>query len=191
MLEIIIQGRGGQGAQTAGYLLAQAFFSEGRHVQSFASYGGARRGTPVRSMIRVDEKPIRLRCDIENPDAVLFFDETLLDARLFNRLDRDTLIVINGAGSSNNRSLPGDHRFCFIDGIAIAREFNLGRIVNSALLGAFAGLLGTPSLSALSATILDATPVKKKENVAACRAGFELAVRQSLDTDPIQEAAGP
>ncbi|NIO42644.1 MAG: pyruvate ferredoxin oxidoreductase, partial [Burkholderiales bacterium] len=44
MLEIIVQGRGGQGAQTAGNLLAHAFFKEGKEVQSFASYGGARRG---------------------------------------------------------------------------------------------------------------------------------------------------
>jgi len=47
MLEIIVQGRGGQGAQTAGNLLASAFFAEGRYVQTFATYGGARRGTPV------------------------------------------------------------------------------------------------------------------------------------------------
>ena len=41
MLEIIIQGRGGQGAQTAGNLLAGAFHAQGLHVQCFASYGGA------------------------------------------------------------------------------------------------------------------------------------------------------
>ena len=46
MLQIIIQGRGGQGAQTAGQLLAMAFFAQGKQVQCFASYGGARRGTP-------------------------------------------------------------------------------------------------------------------------------------------------
>ena len=78
MLEIIIQGRGGQGAQTAGNLLAATFFAEGRHVQSFASYGGARRGTPVSSFIRVDDKPVRVRCDIERADAILCFDATLL-----------------------------------------------------------------------------------------------------------------
>ena len=71
MLQIIIQGRGGQGAQTAGDLLARAFFAEGREVQSFATYGGARRGTPVSSFIRVDDRPIRVRCDIERADAIL------------------------------------------------------------------------------------------------------------------------
>ena len=49
MLQILIQGRGGQGAQTAGNLLARTFFAEGKYVQTFATYGGARRGTPVNS----------------------------------------------------------------------------------------------------------------------------------------------
>ena len=99
MLQIIIQGRGGQGAQTAGNLLATAFFAAGRQVQAFSSYGGARRGTPVSSFIRVDDWPIRLRCDIERADAILCFDSTLLDARLLAAASPDTLIVVNSAQS--------------------------------------------------------------------------------------------
>jgi len=38
MLELAIMGRGGQGAQTAGILLARAFYAERNYVQSFASY---------------------------------------------------------------------------------------------------------------------------------------------------------
>ena len=79
MLELIIQGRGGQGAQTAGSLLATAFYAEGKIVQAFATYGGARRGTPVSSYIRIDDKPIRRRCDVERPDGILCFDAHLLD----------------------------------------------------------------------------------------------------------------
>ena len=50
-------------------------------MQSFASYGGARRGTPVSSFIRVDDRPIRVRCDIEQADAILCFDASLLEGR--------------------------------------------------------------------------------------------------------------
>ena len=94
-LQIIIQGRGGQGAQLAGNVLAMAFFAEGREVQSFATYGGARRGTPVSSFIRVDDKPIRARCDIERADAILCFDASLLEARLLAAAGPQTLIVVN------------------------------------------------------------------------------------------------
>ena len=107
MLQIIIQGRGGQGAQTAGSLLAMAFFAEGREVQSFASYGGARRGTPVSSFIRVDDRPIRVRCDIERADAILCFDASLLEGRLLataapRHADRRQLV--EDAASSSPRS---------------------------------------------------------------------------------------
>jgi pyruvate ferredoxin oxidoreductase gamma subunit len=87
MREIIIQGRGGQGAQTAGNLLAGAYFACGRQVQAFATYGGARRGTPVSSFLRVADQPIRLRCDIERADAILCFDASLLQAPLLSRAD--------------------------------------------------------------------------------------------------------
>ena len=188
MLEIIVQGRGGQGAQTAGNLLALAFFEEGKQVQSFATYGGARRGTPVTSMIRVDEKPVRLRCDIERPDAILCFDQTLLDARLLHQANRDTLIVVNSTGSPEDHSSLGDYRILPIDAVTIAQEHNLGRIVNSALLGAFCCLLGAPAVDTLSATIFESAPVKPDENVAACRAGFEVAMHQYARGESIREA---
>jgi len=188
MLEIIVQGRGGQGAQTAGNLLALAFFEEGKQVQSFATYGGARRGTPVTSMIRVDDKPIRLRCDIERPDAILCFDRTLLDARLLQRANRDTLIMVNSTGSPEDHSSLGDYRIFPIDAVTISQEYKLGRIVNSALLGAFCCLLGAPAVDTMSTTICESAPVKPDENVAACRAGFEVAMRQFARSDSIREA---
>ncbi len=189
MLEIIIQGRGGQGAQTAGNLLAQAFFEEGNEVQSFATYGGARRGTPVTSMIRVAEKPIRLRCDIEHPDAILCFDQSLLSTGLFNRANRDTLIMVNAPGLPGAQSSPGDYRIFSIDAVAISQENDLGRIVNSALLGAFCYVLGAPGVDTMCATIRKAAPVKPEENVAACRAGYETAMRQFDRVESLREAS--
>jgi len=176
MLEIIIQGRGGQGAQTAGNLLAATFFASGRHVQSFASYGGARRGTPVSSYIRVDDVPVRVRCDIERADAILCFDATLLEGRLLAAADERTLIVVNSGRSRADfaRALPG-YRVIPIDAIAISRRAGLGRIVNSALLGAFARAVGDPPLAALQQTIRERSPRLTDENLAACAAGHEAA----------------
>jgi len=188
MLEIIIQGRGGQGAQTAGNLLARAFFKEGKQVQSFASYGGARRGTPVTSMIRVDEKRIQLRCDIERPDAILCFDRSLLDAGLLQRAQRDTLVMVNSAGLPEGDSSQGDYRIFPIDALSISHEYKLGRIVNSTLLGAFCCLLGSPTVDTMCATIFEAAPVKPDENVAACRAGFDVATQQLAQSEPIRDA---
>jgi pyruvate ferredoxin oxidoreductase gamma subunit len=184
VLEIIIQGRGGQGAQTAGNLLAMAFFAQGLQVQAFASYGGARRGTPVSSFLRVDERPIRLRCDIERADAILCFDATLLQGALLAAADSETLIVVNSARSAAQfrETLPG-YRVVPVDGLAISRRLGLGRIVNSALLGGLACAVGDPPLPLLEKLLLEESPKLRDENVAACTDGW-LAVQAQL-----QEAA--
>jgi pyruvate ferredoxin oxidoreductase gamma subunit len=184
MLQIIIQGRGGQGAQTAGNLLAMAYFAEGRQVQAFASYGGARRGTPVSSFIRVDDRPVRLRCDIERADAILCFDASLLQGALLAAAHPQTLIVVNSARAASDfrQSLPG-YRVLPVDAIGISRRQGLGRIVNSALLGALARAVGDPPLPVLERLLLERTPKLGEQNVAACVEGYR-AVQEQL-----QEAA--
>jgi pyruvate ferredoxin oxidoreductase gamma subunit len=179
LLQIIIQGRGGQGAQTAGSLLAMAFFAEGRQVQSFASYGGARRGTPVSSFIRVDDKPIRVRCDIEQADAILCFDANLLAGPLLATARADTLIVVNSSRTPEQfaENLPG-YRIVPVDGMSISRRHGLGRIVNSALLGAFARAIEAPRLEVLTRTLTDEAPKLHDENIAACEDGYLWADAQ-------------
>ncbi|MBC5768119.1 2-oxoacid:acceptor oxidoreductase family protein [Ramlibacter albus] len=179
MLQIMVQGRGGQGAQTAGNLLARAFFAEGKQVQAFATYGGARRGTPVSSFIRVDDKPIRLRCDIEKADAILCFDASLLAPPLLSRADAMTLIVVNSARGANElqAALPG-YRLVAVDALAISRALGLGRIVNSALLGALARAVGDPPLNVLRDLVLQHSPRQAEENAAACARGYEAASAQ-------------
>jgi len=176
VLEIIIQGRGGQGAQTAGNLLAGAFHAQGLHVQCFASYGGARRGTPVNSYIRVDQRPVRVRCDIERADAILCFDASLLEGRLLATADERTLIVVNSARSAADfaQILPGK-RVIPIDALTISRQQGLGRIVNSALLGALVRVIEAPTLAVLTQALVDNAPKHHDENVAACTEGYRSA----------------
>jgi pyruvate ferredoxin oxidoreductase gamma subunit len=180
LLQIIIQGRGGQGAQTAGSLLAMAFFAQGFQVQSFATYGGARRGTPVSAFIRVDDHPIRVRCDIEQADAILCFDASLLDGRLIAAAAPDATIVVNSAQPPQHfaASLPG-RRVLPVDAVAVARRHGLGRIVNSVLLGAFARAIGAPALEVLERTLHREAPKMKDENLAACDEGYRWADRHA------------
>ena len=173
MLQIVIQGRGGQGAQTAGNLLAMAFYAEGRQVQCFASYGGARRGTPVSSFLRVDDRPVRLRCDIERADAILCFDASLLQAPLLARADERTTIVVNSAlPAAQLQAQAAGLRIVAVDAMSISRSLGLGRIVNSALLGALACALGAPSRAALARTLVEQSPKLHDANLAACEDGY-------------------
>ena len=199
MREFIIHGRGGQGAQTAGNLLARAYFACGHQVQAFATYGGARRGTPVSSFLRVADQPIRLRCDIERADAILCFDASLLEGRLLATAHAQTRILVNSAHSVAHYAqlLPG-YQVMPLDGLAISRQHGLGRIVNSALLGAFArmltdvpsccalrysplgrpGVLMAPPLAVLAHVLAEQLPELCDENVAACAEGFRRVDEQ-------------
>ena len=80
MLEIRTHGRGGQGAVVASEILAAAFFREGKHVQSFPTFGVERRGAPVAAFTRVDDQPILLRCEVYEPDHVMVLGETLVES---------------------------------------------------------------------------------------------------------------
>jgi pyruvate ferredoxin oxidoreductase gamma subunit len=156
-----------------------AFFAEGREVQCFATYGGARRGTPVSSFIRVDDRPIRVRCDIEQADALLCFDSSLLAGRLLATARPGALIVVNSHRSPREfaAELPAQ-RVLPVDGLAIAQRNGLGRIVNSALLGAFARALEAPSPETLRRILTDAAPKRGTENAQACLDGYRAVDEQ-------------
>lgn len=179
MLEILILGRGGQGAQTAGNQLAQALFAKRLHVQTFATYGGARRGTPVTSSLRIDSQPILKRCNITQANALLCFDDSLLDETFLSQAADDALVVVNTARTSDSLPKLGNRRIFAIDGKAIARRNNMGKVVNSALLGALAAVLNSPDLETLCSTIEETAPAKKAENVAACREAYGLLAQSA------------
>lgn len=78
MIEVRIHGRGGQGNVVAAYLLATAAFTEGWHAQAFPAFGAERRGAPVVAFVRLNDKPIRRRCQVAEPDFLIIQDEALM-----------------------------------------------------------------------------------------------------------------
>jgi pyruvate ferredoxin oxidoreductase gamma subunit len=159
----------------AGNILAEMFFQEGRHVLAYATYGGARRGTPVSSSLRVDDKPIRMRCDIEQPDAIVCFDPSLLTGgNLLSVATKKTLVLINSSRPSAEFAHLGAFRVVAIDATSIARNNQLGRIVNTTLVGALLGLLSYANIELLQKVVGETSPVKAENNVAACMDGYRI-----------------
>jgi pyruvate ferredoxin oxidoreductase gamma subunit len=96
LTEVVWHGRGGQGAKTAGYILAEAAMGEGKQIQAFPEYGAERRGAPMKSYVRISDEPIRLRCAITNPQVVVVLDPTLLDAiNVTEGLVDDGVVIVN------------------------------------------------------------------------------------------------
>ena len=178
MLELRIHGRGGQGAQVACQILAEAFFREGAWVQAFAAYGGERRGAPVTASLRVDDEPIRLRCDVEHPHHLIVLDPTLLpDTR-----GVDGLVLVNSPRLPCGR-LPGAARVVAVDADAIAGSVGLGALVATAMAGAFAGATGLLALGPLVAAVETGSPAKRRENVvAATRAYHDAAAMLATES---------
>src|SRR6266496_2442619 len=96
MFQVRIHGRGGQGVVTAAELLSVAAFREGKHAQAFPSFGSERTGAPVVSFCRIDDKEIRLREPILEPDALIVQDPTLLhQVDVFSGLGPEGYVLIN------------------------------------------------------------------------------------------------
>ena len=90
------RGRGGQGAKTASLLLADAAFNTGKYIQGFPEYGPERMGAPITAYNRISNMPIKVHCNIYEPDFVIVVDDTLLDCvPVTNGLESDGAIIIN------------------------------------------------------------------------------------------------
>jgi 2-oxoacid:acceptor oxidoreductase gamma subunit (pyruvate/2-ketoisovalerate family) len=96
MFEVRLHGRGGQGAVTSAELLALATINEGRYGQAFPSFGPERRGAPVVAFFRSDDKQIKVRTEITNPDLVLVLDPSILRiVKVASGLKDDGILVAN------------------------------------------------------------------------------------------------
>jgi len=190
MFQIRIHGRGGQGVVTAAEMLSVAAFREGRFAQAFPSFGSERTGAPVVAFCRLDDKRIRLREPIMQPDALIIQDPTLLhQVDVFAGVVRDGYILINTTHSFDELGM-GE----FVSGFdpvhlctVPATEFALkhfGRPVpNAALLGGFAAVSGRISLDSVAAAIRDTFSGKLAEgNIAAAAEAFKYV------TDEMREA---
>ena len=178
MLEIRFHGRGGQGTVVATILLAKAFFQAGYYVQSFPVFGVERRGAPVESYLRLDDKEIWIRSNVYTPDHVVVLDRTLLqNVDVFQGLKEGGWVLINAPTPPTDPGRFSGFHLAFVDATRIALKHQLGTrthpIVNTAVLGAFARVLGMPPLEAIVRAIEEEVPQKPEENIQAAREAYE------------------
>ena len=151
MKEIRIHGRGGQGSLVLAQFMAIAALEDGKYGQAFPFLGGGgeRRGKPIVAFCRLSDRPIRTRSRVHAPDYVIVQDATILsEVDVAEGLKQTGSILINtdksvaalGLKKSNAVTISADE---------MARRI-LGRpIINTALLGTFAGFSRELSLEAV------------------------------------------
>jgi 2-oxoacid:acceptor oxidoreductase gamma subunit (pyruvate/2-ketoisovalerate family) len=172
--EIRIHGRGGQGAVTAARILASAFVIEGKYVASVPMYGFERRGAPVQAFTRMDEKPIREKTQVYNPDCMVVIDPTLLKINtLFSGIKPNGILIVN----SPNYNTQADKNLAVagvIDATKIAME-EIGRdIPNTCLCGAFAAITQWVKIESVIQCLADyQSGDMLKRNIRSCERGFK------------------
>ena len=138
----------------AARMLASAFVAEGKYVASFPMYGFERRGAPVVAFTRIDDKPIREKTQIYNPDCLVVIDPGLMKLpTLFTGLKPEGVLILNAKTPLKESPNPNLKTGGMINATKIAVEV-IGRdIPNTALLGAFAAATGWLKLESVLACL--------------------------------------
>jgi len=178
MIEVKFRGRGGQGAVIASEILGRSLFLEGKWPQAFSLFGGERRGAPVFGFLRVDDRPILLKCQIKHPDQVVIFDLALADEQeVFDELKPGGVVLINTDRAIDHFHKWRRFRMGLVDAGAIARGAGLGHTFNTAILGAYVRLTGLVRMETLLSVVRDMVPSKIEANIeAAERAYLEVKI---------------
>ena len=185
MIEIRFHGRGGQGAVVASNILAAAAFKEGKDVQAFPYFGVERRGAPVTAFTKIDDRPIRVKSQIYEPDYIIVLDSALVKTiDVAQGLKKDGLLLLNtdkSPGEVRNLAFPDlEGKIATVDATGIALKHHLGSktapIVNTPIIGAFAKVSKIVAIESIAESIMETVPAKREENTAAARDAYGKAV---------------
>jgi len=98
IINIVILGRGGQGAVTAAEIVAEAAYLSGNFVDvhAYPSFGAERRGAPIQSYAKLSKKEkLWDRSQIENPHIIIALDLTVLNPAILSSMKQDGILLID------------------------------------------------------------------------------------------------
>lgn len=149
-LAIRLEAIGGQGANSAGKILAEAaVLGMGYSGNHFSSFGSEKRGTPVRSFVRLstEGQEIRNASGIRHPHLLVIFHESLISTHpeILEGLSEDSDVVVNSSKPARRLTFPSGTKMrslTTIDARALSDKNGLhSSSLNTAMLGACVPLL--------------------------------------------------
>ena len=180
MLELRINGFGGQGSVTLAHLLAQAALENGEQGQALPFFGVERRGAPVRAAVRMSPTNIYAHSQCELPNYVVVMSEKLTEAAISEGIHETGTVIINAPQAAAVRKHPTWH----VDAEGIAREAGLfsadGPFINIPLFGAVCRVLNIPQ-HIMEQTIVNKWPGHNGErNLGAASKAYNSVSQISL-----------
>ena len=182
--EVRWHGRAQQGVVTAAKVLAETAMVDGRHVQAFPEFGPERMGAPVRAYNRLSKEPIRIHCQVTEPQYVLIADPTLIEiVPVTDGTPDDAIFIVNTEKSpaeirKDLKLADGIGKVFTLDAVHISLD-TIGRVMpNTPMLGAFAKATGLIDLQVLMDGFKDNYSKKYSSkiiegNQQAMKRGFE------------------
>lgn len=170
--EIRLHGRGGQGIVLAAEIIVHAAMIDGIYGSALPSFGVERRGSPVTSFVRLDDRPIREKSQIYSPNCIVVSDSTLLGSMdVFAGIQAGTTVVLNSTKKVETSHLPFQiTRLGVLDATQIALEVLGIPVTNTAIVGAFAKATGWVQVSSILEGIRRVMPPELVErNIEAAR----------------------
>ena len=138
--EIIIHGRGGQGAKTTAEVLAQAALRKGKQVQAFPEFGPERSGAPMKAFVRISDDPIRTHEPVVDPDCVLVLDDSIPETVVVTKnITGAEAIIVNTKMSKKDyaKKLKFSGNVITVDASRMSLEITGENRPNTVILGKF------------------------------------------------------
>jgi len=163
--------RNSKGGVTAARLLALAAIHDGKYATAAPFYGAERRGAPIVSFVRIDDKPIRIYSQIKKPDMIVVLDASVMDVvDVLQGLKSGGKILVN---SQQKKEFDG-FTSNYVDLTGIALKENLvvsgSPILNTPVIGSLAKM-GIVSVDSAKKAIREM--FSDERNVKAAEAAYK------------------
>lgn len=193
--EIRFESIGGLGAHAAGQVLASAaVLRMGLNGAHFSSYGSEKKGSLVRSFVRLGraELPIRTSAPVERPDAIVVFHAALLqNPATFAGLRADGTLICNappGPAPQQLAALPRGARVIRVDALSIALQAKSRP--NAVLLGTLCGAFPFLRVDAVREELTQEFAGRHPEAVASNERAFRGGASEFETLDAVGLAEG-
>jgi 2-oxoacid:acceptor oxidoreductase gamma subunit (pyruvate/2-ketoisovalerate family) len=177
--ELLLTGIGGQGIQLAAQVLARAAIAEGRSVQMFGSYGGMMRGGNTEATVVLAEGAIEAPPTVADAWSAVFMHHDF-SGPTRAKLRPGSVVFVNTTVFDGTFD---SSRYQVVEVPATDLAVDLGNIMTASMvmLGAYVAVTSIVTLDSVDQAIEASLPSYRTQhvarNVAAIRAGFEVAPR--------------
>mgnify|MGYP006299896855 CR=1 FL=1 len=182
MKEIRLHGRGGMGTVKASEIIVYANVAQDGYGNSIPFFGFERQGAPVTAFVRLDDRPIRPKTQVYEPDCIIVLDPTIQNAvDIFAGVKEGGVVVMNSPEPPEEIMVPERiGTVATVDATSLSID-RLGKpIPNTAMLGAFVAATGWVPLDALMHKVGEYWGKKNEDLVKEAFQATRVTIRKGL-----------